>query len=451
MPDQLAQALAHHHAGRRAEAEALYRQILREQPDHGDALRLLATLAWETNRLHEAIELLNHALAKNPDSADIHALIGLPLVATDQLEQAIAHLQKAVALRPNFADAHANLAVAFLHAGQPARAVDAARASLALEDRATVRFNLGFALLLMGELRQGWREYFWRWRSPELNARNPHQHPQWDGSPLAGRTLLLHGEQGFGDTIQFSRFIPLIAARESKSPNPGKIVFRVQPSLKRLLMNFPGTFSVIARGEPLPPCDLQCPLLNVPMLVDTTLQSIPADTPYIHADAELSKNWQRRMAGAGQSVLKIGLCWAGRPTHPDDHHRSIRLAEMMALAQFPNIHWFSLQKGPRAAGVADEFPLTDWTADLSDFADTAALIANLDLVLTVDTSVAHLAGAMGKPTWVLLPYAPDWRWLLERSDSPWYPTARLFRQPKMGDWETVIAAVGEALVKLASP
>jgi hypothetical protein len=187
------------------------------------------------------------------------------------------------------------------------------------------------------------------------------------------------------------------------------------------------------------------------MLMGTTPQSIPADVPYIHVDPAMVRLWQNRVGSAASGRLKVGLCWAGRPTHPDDHHRSIPLARFSSLAHLPGIQWFSLQKGPRAAAADSAISLTDWTADLADLADSAALIANLDLVLTVDTSLAHLAGAMGKPTWVLLPYAPDWRWLLDRADTPWYPTMRLFRRPKIGDWQTPIAAVAKALSALAHP
>jgi hypothetical protein len=451
-PPLIQQALSHHQAGRRAEAEALYRQVLRDEPNHVEALRLLALLVYETNRPREAVELLDRALAIDPDSADIHALMGHVLVQMDQLERAIAHLQKAVAIKPAFADAYANLSVALLRNNQPARAAEVARQSLALQDNAIAHFNLGFALLLLGDLREGWREYLWRWRSAELNAANPHPQPQWDGSALAGRTLLAHCEQGMGDTIQFARYIPLIAAKERQSQQPGKIVFQVQPSLKRLLANFPGAAAVIARGEPVPACDVQCPLMTIPMLMETTLQSIPADVPYIHADPAGVRHWQNRVGSAAPGKLKVGLCWAGRPTHPDDHHRSIPLAQFSSLANLHGVQWFSLQKGPQAASVNDAgFPLADWSIDLADFADSAALIANLDLVLTVDTSLAHLAGAMGKPTWVLLPYAPDWRWLLDRADSPWYPTVRLFRQSAIGDWQAPFAAVAKALSALAHP
>jgi tetratricopeptide (TPR) repeat protein len=406
----------------------------------------------QAGRRAEAIDLLKRALALNPNSPDIHALIGHVLVEMDQLDQAIEHLQKAVALRPDFADAHANLSVALLRSGRPARAVDAARASLALRDNPTARFNLGFALLLLGELRQGWREYLWRWRSPELNAAHSNRQPQWDGSQLAGRTLLVHCEQGLGDTIQFVRYVPLIAARQSQTRQGGEIVLECQPSLKSLLANLPGAAAVIAKGETLPPCDLQCPMMTLPMLMDTTLQSIPADKPYLYADQTLAQQWQRRIAtGCGsRTVSKVGLAWAGRPSHPDDHHRSIPLADLGSLAQVSGIRWFSLQKGPRATdAAAGSFPLTDWTRDLADFADTAALIANLDLVLTVDTSLAHLAGALGKPVWVLLPYAPDWRWLLDRADSPWYPTMRLFRQATLNNWRDPIAAAALALSSLS--
>ena len=264
--------------------------------------------------------------------------------------------------------------------------------------------------------------------------------PPWDGSELNGKTVLLHAEQGLGDSIQFVRYVPMVRDRG------GKVVLQCQPALSRLFTGLPGIDRVIKNGDPIPRFDAHCPLLSLPRAFGTTLDSIPASVPYLTADPAAALDWAKRLAD--RPGKKVGIVWAGRAGYVGDRTRSLSLTTLAPLACASGITWYSLQKGYAAAQISDApqgMELIDRTAELNDFADTAALIANLDLVISVDTAVAHLAGAMGKSVWTLLPYAPDWRWLLNRDDSPWYPTMRLFRQQRPGDWGEVIQRIAESL------
>jgi len=265
--------------------------------------------------------------------------------------------------------------------------------------------------------------------------------PQWDGRALEGRTLLLHAEQGLGDAIQFIRYLPLMSQRG------GRIIIECYAELQRLFQIMAGRCQIVACGQPLPAFDLHCPLLSLPRVFGTTLSNIPHVVPYLHPDAEEARKWHHRLLWQSR-LVNVGLAWMGNPAHKNDRSRSIKLARLAPLGQVPGVRFFSLQKGEAAAETKTPpsgMELVDWTQELKDFADTAGLIANLDLVIAVDTAVVHLAGAMGKPVWTLLPFVPDWRWLLEREDSPWYPTMRLFRQNSWGDWDSVITRVVDAL------
>jgi len=477
LQQQLESGRLHHKAGRLAEAEKIYRQVLVREPDHADALHLLGVVAIETGRPQMAVELIRRATAVcstnafyhsnlgnaltdlgqldqalisyrqavllQPESAEVHYNLGVALQRNGQLDEAIAAYRQAVGLKPDLAAAHRNLAVALKGNGQLDEAIASYREALRLKpDDARTHNNLALALLTRGDFQEGWEEHEWRWKCRDFPSppRNFVQ-PQWDGCALEGRTLLLHAEQGLGDAIQFIRYLPLVEQRG------GRIIIECQVELQRLLRSMAGNWQIVVPSQPSPVFDLHCPLLSLPRVFGTNLANIPHPVAYLHADAEDARSWQNRLA-SDSPLMKVGLAWAGSPAHRNDCNRSMRLAKLAPLGQLPGARLFSLQKGKEAAEAKTLPPgmeLVDWTQELKDFADTAALIANLDLVIAVDTAVVHLAGAMGKSVWTLLPFASDWRWLMEREDSPWYPSMRLFRQPSIGDWDSVIARVVEAL------
>jgi len=507
-------AVEHHQAGRLREAENLYRQILSYQPRHAEALYMLGMLAGQLGRNEVAVDLLGQAIAVRPNSADAHSDLSAALLALCQSDAAVSAARRAIALDPNLAEAYGNLGNALSQGAQLSDAIVAYRQAIALNPdlpqahsnlgtvlRATGRldealaecskavalngklpevhnnlanilkdlgrwdeavaacrqaigvepqlaeahFNLSLLLLMQGDFSRGWLEHEWRWRCPNFpSARCDFAQRQWDGSELAGRRILLHAEQGFGDTIQFVRYAPLVAARG------GQVILACPPELHRLLNDLSGITGAIAFDAPLPPFDVHCPLLSLPLAFGTTLPSVPRAVPYLHGHAAELARWQRELAG--DRHFKVGLVWAGKSTHANDRNRSLPLSALAPLARISGVSFYSLQKGA-AAEQAKTPPagmtLIDHTNELHDFADTAGLIAQLDLIISVDTAVVHLAGALGKPVWTLLPFVADWRWLLERSDSPWYPTMRLFRQPAVGDWSNVVEQVSVALADMA--
>jgi tetratricopeptide (TPR) repeat protein len=504
-------ALRHHEAGRLREAEQLYRQLLGQQPNHAEALHLLGVLAGQVGRNDVAVDLIRRAIAFRPNYPEAHSNLGGVLMVNGRLDEAMAACRQAIALnpnlpeahynlgnvlrdkgqlgeaiaafrqaialrgnyaeahnnlgnamkdkgqldeaiaacrqatvfRPNYAEAHYNLGIALHDRGQLDEAIAAYRRAVVLRPNyAEAHQNLSLALLARGDFQQGWEEYEWRWKCKDLpSPPRDFAQPQWDGCPLEDRTVLLHTEQGLGDAIQFIRYLPLVAQRG------GRIILECQAELQRLFQTIAGSCQIVARGQPLPAFDLHCPLQSLPRVFGTNLANVPHIVPYLHPDAEDARRWQHRLASHSPNV-RVGLAWAGSPTHKNDRNRSIKLARLAPLGQVPGVRFFSLQKGEAAAEAKTPPPgmeLVDWTEELKDFADTAALIDNLDLVIAVDTAVVHLAGAMGKLVWTLLPFVADWRWLLERQDSPWYPTMRLFRQPRIGDWDSVVTRVVEAL------
>jgi glycosyltransferase involved in cell wall biosynthesis len=298
-----------------------------------------------------------------------------------------------------------------------------------------------------GDLAKGFEEYEWRWRTSDMaKSKLDVPQPEWDGSPLDGRIIFLYAEQGLGDTLQFARYAPMVAERG------GRVILECQSEIASLLRGLAGVEQVVVRGEQRPPFDVHASLLSLPHLLGTTLETVPAEIPYLTVDPARVAAWGEYLDAEAEAGLRVGLVWGGNPDHKADRRRSISLDALAPLAQVPGVHFFALQKGP-AAVQADTPPeglkLTNLGPLLGDFVDTAAVLEHLDLVITVDTSVAHLAGALGRPFWGLLAVAPDWRWLLEREDSPWYPTARLFRQESFGDWSAVVERVAKSLAELA--
>jgi tetratricopeptide (TPR) repeat protein len=425
--------------GRLHDALASYDRALAVRPDYAEALSNRGNVLKLLRRFDDALASYDAALRFRPDYPEALSNRAVTLQALDRLDEALASCDGALALAPDSVAALINRASVL----QELRRFDEAlssydRAAATAPDHAEAQINRALLLLLSGDFAKGWPAYEWRRKLPSWVERGFAQ-PEWTGEDMAGRRLLLHAEQGFGDTIQFARYAELAAARGIE------VVLEVQPALAPLLRALFG-FQVIAAGrDPLPPFDRHCPLLSLPRLFATTLATIPSGTPYIVAPADRIAAWAPRLPGEG---LRVGLAWSGHPDNVRDHERSIPFARLAPLVSIPGARFVSLQKDIRASD-ADEFDrcghVADLGRDLRDFADTAAIIAQLDLVITVDTAVAHLAGAMGKPVWVLLPRVPDFRWLRDRASSPWYPSARLFRKGQTDTWNDVIAQVGREL------
>lgn len=397
-------------------------------------------------RLEEAAAAFQQARALRPNYPEAITNYGSVLREQGKLAEAVAAYRQAMALQPDYASAHNNLGVVLQDQGQLAAADAAYRQAIELKpDYPDAQFNRALLQLLQGDYKAGWEAHEWRWQCALFR---PHHwnipQPMWDGSELTDRTIILHVEQGFGDIIQFIRFVPLVAAR----CGGGEVLVKCVPELRRLLQHTPGMTRWLEDAEPLPAFDVHCSFMSLPLALGSTLENLPREVPYLHAEAAEVEKWRRELAGDTQR-LKVGVVWSGNPTHTNDRNRSMPREALAPLGQVPGVSFYSLQKGAADQPVGSAgLKLIDRTAELKDFVDTAALLANLDLVIAVDTAVAHLAGAMGKPVWTLLPFMPDWRWLLEREDSPWYTTMRLFRQTTRGDWEGVIQRVKVALERL---
>jgi tetratricopeptide (TPR) repeat protein len=467
--------------GRLTEAIAALQQAAALRPDSREAHYNLAVALQESGPLDEALASCHRALQIDPALPDAHNLLGSIFSAKRSLEPAIGEFQQAIQLRPTFAEAHTNLAVALLdcgrfdesliagqravelnpnspinqnnlgmilkESGQIQPAIDAFSQAISLAPSfAEPHYNLSMLLLLKGDFQRGWQEYEWRWKCREL-LREPlnFSKPHWNGEPLQNRTLLLYAEQGLGDSIQFARYLPILAGRARK------IVLVCQQQLARLLQSADPRCQIVLRDQPLPDFDFHCPLLGLPRVLGTAVETIPANVPYLSADAALVEAWRRKLAlPVG---LKVGLTWAGNPDFRWDQMRSLNLAQLAPLSAIQRVSFYSLQKGRPAEQMRDAAPginLINLGPELADLAETAGVMSLMDLIITTDTSTAHLAGALGRPVWVMLQSLPDWRWMLEREDSPWYPTMRLFRQTSPRDWDGVIARVAAELAHLAS-
>lgn len=433
--------------GRYEEALACYDQALALRPDTPEVLSNRGNALRHLGRLDEAEASYRQALRLKPDFANAHSNFGKLLLEQGRYDEAEARLQRVVLLQPEAAGGYHDLGHLYYRLGRAAESQESFRAALLRQpDNPALHTNLSHALLLAGRLEEGWKEFEWRLREAGLAAHNRRfAVPCWDGSPIGERVMLLHAEQGLGDTLQFCRYVPRIAAG-------AKTILEVQRPLERLLSRLPGIIRIVSYGDPLPPHDLHCSLLSLPHVLGTTLDNIPRTTPYLAADPTDAARWRAKLAGL--RGLRVGLCWAGgkSPNNPGqvatDARRSISLATLAPLAGMAGVCFVSLQLGAPAAEASrppDGFTLYDFTAGIRDFADTAALIAGLDLVISVDTAVAHLAGALDKPVWLLNRFDTCFRWLQDRDDSPWYPRLRQFRQPAPGDWRSVIAVVGAAL------
>jgi len=422
------------------EALESYDRALAVRQEYPEALYNRGIVLHELKRFEEAVESYNRALALRSDYAEALSNRGLALHEVGHLDEALASFDCALALRPDYAETHSHRGTT-LHDMQRFDEALASynRAINFRADCAEAHYNLALCQLLTGEFERGWNECEWRWRT-EQSGRWKFEQPVWRGSNnIAGKTILLHAEQGFGDMIQFCRYVPLVAERAAR------VILEVPEPLHDLMGTLQGGARIVSRGEPLPHFDMHCPLLSLPLAFNTRLETIPSATPYLGAPSQASFDWNMRLGSKNRP--RIGLCWSGRSAHKNDRNRSMSLDSLLPILDF-DATFVSLQQQVRSGDVAasqSRRNLLHFGADLNNFSDTAALIANLDLVVSVDTSVAHLAGALAKPVWVMLPLIPDWRWLLDREDSPWYPTARLFRQDNTRAWDNVVARVRAAL------
>jgi tetratricopeptide (TPR) repeat protein len=423
------------------EALASYQRALAIRPGSAEALSNSGAVLRQLGRLDEALASCERALAITPDYADALNNRGNALMELKRLDEALASYDRALAIRPDYAEAFYNRGIVLQDLGRLEDALDSYQQAQAIRpDYAEAHWNEGACRLLAGDFAAGWAKFEWRWLKRGADAKRECARPLWLGEQdVAGRTVLLHAEQGYGDTIQFCRYAPLLAERGAR------VVLEVQPGLKSLLSGLAGVQQVVARGERLPDFDFHCPLLSLPLAFGTTLQTIPARVPYLAATPGLVQSWRARL---GANAPRIGLAWSGNPKHLKDRNRSIAASRLTRLLE-TGATFVSLQKELRdddRQWLAAHPEVHHFGDELGDFADTAALISLLDVVITVDSAVAHLAGAMGKPVWILVrAFGADWRWLLQRDDSPWYPSARLFRQHSIGDWGGVIADVGGAL------
>jgi tetratricopeptide (TPR) repeat protein len=500
----LARAITLHQQGELAQAAALYLEVLAAEPDNFDALHLLGVYAQQAGDNQAAYDLITRAVAIDPVAAHAHTNLGIVLQKMERYDdallshrtalkiepdnqtalnncgatllkmrrpaEAVACFERALGVAPAYAEAMGNLGNAYIdlrryreallcldralllsphfvaahfnrgNALQGLNRIDEALAAYgrALEiepGHVDAHFNRALCLLLTGDFERGWPEYEWRWQKDASGKLRPQDisQPLWRGESLSGKIILIYSEQGFGDTIQFCRYAPLLAQRGAT------VILRVQPALVSPLSGLDGVAAVIADDKSLPAFDLHCPLMSLPLAFGTTLTTVPVWQSYLPPVAD-DGAWAVRLGARNKP--RIGLVWSGNPGHDNDGFRSISLLSMLALVS-DTAQFVSLQKELRTVDrllIESDGRIAQFSEEQRDFADTAALISHLDLVITVDTSVAHLAAAMGKPTWILLPYAPDWRWMLRRGDSPWYPSVRLFRQPRTGDWDSVIAA-----------
>ena len=432
-----------------AEALASFDRSIARKPDFADGHVGRTMTLRMMGRFAEALASYDLAIALSPADATMLSNRGMILLDLQREQDALKCFDTAITRNPLFASAHHNRAIALLKLQHLREALASCDRALALQpDAAGFQGTKAVVLLQLGAFADGWRVYEARKRTQNPAGNKDFLTPAWLGDgDVAGNTVFIHAEQGLGDTLQFCRYAALVQAKGAR------VVMSVQTPLLRLLQRSNPGIAVIDEAEVPDHFDLHCPMMSLPLALGTTLATIPAAVPYLHPDSDRTAQWRARLAEL--PGMKIGLVWAGspRPDQPEadaiDKRRSITLAHYADLADIPGISLISLQKGQTATAPPGMI-LHDWTDDLTDFADTAELVAALDLVITVDTSVAHLAGGLGKPVWILNRFDQCWRWLEGRDDSPWYPTARLFRQTAPGDWAGVLAAVRQALVALVS-
>lgn len=435
-------ALRHHAAGRWHSAETGYRAVIAAAPRFAAARYNLGVVLSERGRFVPAIREFEAALKLKPDYAAASIGLGATLDRVGEGARAEAALRQAVALDPGSAPAWRRLGDVVRGLGQRGAARDAYDQAIALDPAdAAARFGRGFVRLLEGDLPDAWEDY--EFRPSQRRAPDPALAPRWRGENPAGKRLLLYAEQGLGDTIQFLRYVPLLAARGAR------VLLAIPVPLMPLAAGLDGGFELVEPAPSLPPFDACCPLPSLPLLFRSGIDTLPQRLPYLVAPPDRLASWQQRLGR--HDGITVALVWAGNPDHPNDHNRSLRLAEVAPLFDLAGPRWLLLQKGVSREERRQGRGRVEWLGDaLQDFADTAAVMSCADLVISVDTAACHLAGALARPVWTLLPFAPDWRWMVGRDDSPWYPGMRLYRQPRRGDWSSVVERLAADLAALAA-
>jgi tetratricopeptide (TPR) repeat protein len=427
------------------DAIGCYQRALALNSEFAAAHYNLGTALKDFGRFDEARTCFSRALDLNPGLIEALYNLGYVFQQQGKLDEAVEHYRRVLEQRPDWAEAHNSLGLTLYHQRKLDDAAECYRRALELNpDLAGAHCNLSFVMLLRGDFQRGWPEYEWRWKTGRLRARD-FRRPRWDGQPLASKSILLHAEQGLGDTIQFIRYASLVKNQGAT------VVVECHKSLLRLLASCSGIDRLIGHGEALPETDVHAPLLSLPGIFKTSLETIPANVPYLFADPTLVAEWREKLGNV--SGFKIGINWHGEKGRREYRNRDVPLSCLTSLADLPGASLVSLQRGGQAELAAA--PGSQKIVDLGDgidkehgaFMDTVAIMKNLDLVLTSDTSVAHVAGTLGVPVWIVLPFAGDWRWLLDRADSPWYPTMRIFRQKSPGDWNHVFSELRIALTE----
>lgn len=431
--------------GRAEDAVTAYTDALKLAPGHGNALFNLGNAYVDLEQFEAAVDPYRQSVSQDPGNAEKHFNLANALMKAGQFEKCLEPFETALGLKPGYVDALCNHASALQSLGRSSEALDRLQKALAFQpDSPDLHWNLSLTALQSGDYRLGWSEYEWRWKTKTFaDFQRDFDKPAWAGEALDGKTILVHTEQGFGDNIQFCRFIPLLAGAGAK------VVMECRPELNRLMATLDGVSARIDLGEALPEYDCHVPLMSLPKLFDTTIETIPSQMPYLKVPDGVAAD----PTLAQSTGFKVGLAWAGSPTREDNHRRSVIFGDLAPLFGIAGVDLFSLQVGSAREQIAgfDAPPnVTDLTGGFSDFADTAAAIAELDLVISVDTAVLHLTGALGKPGWGLMSQPTGFLWMDERTDSPWYPTLKLFRQPAPGDWPAVMQQVRGALQQLVA-
>jgi tetratricopeptide (TPR) repeat protein len=440
----LASAVSLKGASRMDEAIALAQRGVELAPEMAETHYNLAEVLLRADRAAEALPEAQNAVEIKPDLIPATGVLAAVYEKLNRSEDALAAFEAAARRAGDNPDVLSSLSTAYRAQGRDRDAIAAANRAIRIKpDHSEAHANRAFALLAGGDYRDGFLEYEWRWKCKGFsNPARDFGQPLWNGriEELKGKTLLVHAEQGFGDVIQFARYLPQVAQRGAR------VIAEVPPELQSLVSTMKNIDRVVARGETLPAFDLHVPMLSLPGALRTTLETLPRDVPYFHPVEALRTRWKQRIESSrGGAAKTVGLTWGGSIL---DLRRSIKLTQLAPLMSIPGIRFFSLQKGPPADELKTapaDWGIVDLGPELNDFADTAAALANLDLLITIDTAIAHLGGAMATKTWTLLVHIADWRWMHKREDSPWYPTMRLFRQPTKGDWDSVIARVGAGL------